>query len=105
MPKRTKEELDHELEMLRAEHDLIKTGLSKGMFSVFVLILVLPVSLFMFDRKAELLGATHYLIVVGIIVAAVLIYFAFVFNRQLKIRAKLSEKIMDLELSAGNEAK
>ena len=101
MTKRTKEEMEHELATLKLEHDLAKSGLAKGQFTVIAVIAALLVSLF--GGKSELLTGNQYVLLVAIVVAAILIYFAFVFSRELKIKAKISEKIKELEMSAGDK--
>jgi hypothetical protein len=101
MTNRTKEELEHELEVLKLEHSLIRTGLAKGMLTVLVMVIAFSTTLF---AKQGFLSGDQYIALVAIVVAAILVYFAFVFNRQLKLKAKISEKAKEIEMNAGNKA-
>jgi len=91
MPK-SKPELEHDLEALKLEHEMIKTSLHKGMMIVLVTIIALSATLFS-GGKSSILDGNQYLALVGIIVAGILVYFSFVFSRELKLKAKVSEKI------------
>lgn len=103
MPK-SKQELEHELETLKLEYSMLKTGLHKGMISVIVIIIALASTL-SFGAKAALLNGNQYLVLVGIVAAGILVYFSFVFGRGLKLKAKVSQKIQELEVSTGKKVR
>ena len=104
MPPRSKDELEHELETLKLELDLVKTGLTKGLLSVVAIIIALSSTLAI-GAKASILNGNQYVAVVAIVVFGLLIYFAFVFSRELKLKAKISEKAQEIEMSAGKKAR
>ena len=60
------------------------------MFSVLAVLIAFSVTL---SIKGGFLDGNQYIILVAIVVAAILVYFAFVFNRQLKIKAKTPKKL------------
>ena len=99
MPK-SKAELEHDLEALKIEHDMFKFSLQKGLIIVLGLIIAFAWTI---SAKISFLDGNQYLVLVGIVVAGILVYYSFVFHRELKLKAKVSEKIKELEVSSGKK--
>jgi len=108
---RSKQELklQHELEMLKLQldHSFAMAALGKGGTSAIAAIVAVTGSLMasMFVAGPHSKSGTDFVMVVGILAATFLVYFAFVFGRQLRIKAKIAEKQKELDVTAGDSVR
>jgi hypothetical protein len=101
---RSKAELEHELEALKLEYKTTRGLLFKNFTVVLVTIIVLTIAFFR-ALKENILNGYQFLGLVGIIVAGILVYYSFVFRREFKLKAKMSDKMKELEIASGKTAR
>lgn len=106
----TKEELKARLEELRHEYDLSRTALIKGSLMTFAAIgsglTTLVIGLFAFLKRGEgFLTGNHIVAIFLILAFSLIIYFSFVFGRQVKLRAEISRTKNLLEMSSGESVR
>ncbi len=113
MTKTKKEELEerhHKLELeLKQAHELAKLGLAKGSVTTIAAILAATISLLsmlvaLLVTGKQLLGDWAYVAIIGILAAAFIIYYGFVFGRIVIIKFKLSDTEKQIEVEAGKRA-
>lgn len=97
----SKQEALLRLEHLREEYKLARGGLFGGLATSGMAIIGLTVTA---GGKVAALG-NSYVWVVLIAACAIVIYFAFVFGRIARIKAKINTTEMDLEMEAGQSSR
>ena len=103
------EEHQHKLEReLELAHELAKMGLHKGAMEVITVISAVLLSLIcalvgLIVTGKQLLGDWAIVAIVGIIAAAFVIYFGFVFGRIVIIKFKISDTEKQIEVEAGKK--
>src|SRR6185369_5156411 len=108
----SKRELEIRVRELENEYayTLSLAGLGKGMITTIMamvsglLTLIAALIAFLWSGPGFLSG-THLVIIFGILAAAIIIYFSFVFGRAAKIRAEISETKKLIEVSSGDKAR
>jgi hypothetical protein len=102
MANKPKVVLEHELDALKLEYRLATARLAIGLVAVVLITLVLSGTAL--AGKSSLLNGDQYVILVSVISAVILVYFVFIFGRILKLKAKISENVSELEVLALDKA-
>jgi hypothetical protein len=108
----SKRELETRVRELENEYayTLSLAGLGKGMITTMMVIvsglltLIAALIAFLWSGPGFLSG-THLVIIFGILAAAIVVYFSFVFGRVAKIRAEINETKKLIEVSSGDKAR
>lgn len=96
-----------ELYGLEKKHDLALYGLKTG-FYFTILIIISTIAIWLVNTLAAIkygkpiLSGMEFIAGVGILVAGLIIYFAFVFNRLTRIKTDLSQAKQSLEITVGD---
>ena len=98
--KLSKNELNMKLSELEEEYRFARSGLFVGgITSICAIVTVL----FSFFAKIDVLEGNHIVMIVGIVAAAIIIYFSFVFRRTAKVRMEISKTKAALEMGSYEE--
>ena len=95
---------------LEAEYELAKVGLHKGIFAALVAIFAGLISfggaLYAFIEKGPgFMSGQELVILFGLMIFGLVIYFSFVFGRAAKLRLEISETKKSLEMSSGENVR
>ena len=97
----SKNELKIRLKELEEEYRLARNGLIGGF--IIILFSIVAVSGTIFVTSIEFKGQ-HVVMIVGILAAAIIVYFSFVFRRVAKIRLEISRTKAQLDMASGEKA-
>ena len=97
-------ELEFKLRRLEEEYSLAKTGLKGGLLSATFAIFAVVASLVLPTAKMQILSGNNIVAIVGIVAAAIIIYFSFVYKRIAAVKLKISKTKIALDMGSGESA-
>ncbi len=104
---RPKSDRLRELEM---EYELATQGLIKGLPASIAAMLsgsltILAAAVVLIMTGVELLSGSQLVVIIGILATAIIVYFAFVFGRAAKIKARIDKEKKEFEVEAGKKVR
>lgn len=109
-PTQTKEELKIRLKELEKEYELANRGIELGRIKTNMAMISGLVTLFValaafLVAGSGFLSGNHLVIIFGMLIAALVIYYSFVFGRSAKVRMEISKTKKLLEISSGEKVR
>ena len=106
----TKDELKLQLKKLEKEYELANGGIAVGHIKTGMAmlsgILTLSAALAAFLIKgAGFISGTHLVIIFGLLIGGLVIYYSFVFGRSAKIKIEITETKKALEIMSGENVR
>jgi hypothetical protein len=98
-------ELEIQLRHLEEEYSLAKSGLRGGLITSTIAILGVIFSFSTASAKMQILSGNNLVAIVGIVAAAIVIYFSFVFRRLAAVKLEISKTKIALEMGSSGKPK
>lgn len=105
MEEREIKELEIKLKHLEEEYGLAKSGLRGGLITSTIAIVGVIASFVVPSAKMQILSGNNIVAIVGIVAAAIVIYFSFVYRRLAAVKFEISKTKIALEMGASGKAK
>ena len=96
-------ELKFRLKKLKEQRKLMTKALSIGVFFAILVWISLTGKVALVFFGDDFIRSTQYLFILGILITGLLVYFAFVFRRVIKLKGEISKTKKSLELEAGSK--
>ena len=109
-----REELERRRERLSQEYELARSGLATGRFSMGIglvsaiatmLVALASIPLARASHGQALFSGTELVVLFVVMIVAIVVYFAFVFGRVLRIRVELSDVERKISIEAGESTR
>ena len=98
-------ELEIKLRHLEEEYKLAKSGLKGGLLTSAFAIVAVVGSLVLPTAKMQILSGNNVVAIVGIVAAAIVIYFSFIYRRIAAVKFEISKTKIALEMGSSGKAK
>lgn len=105
MDEREIKELEIKLRHLEEEYALSRAGLRGGLITSTIAIVGVIASFVVPSAKMDILSGNNLVAIVGIVAAAIIIYFSFVYRRLAAVKLEISKTRIALEMGSSGKAK